>query len=95
MPVVPMATEPKKLDDLFLDTLKDIYGAEKQILKAQPKMVKAAVSPHLRNAFEKHRNESETHVERLGEVFELIGKLSSFAALIIVGRCRCPYLSGC
>lgn len=69
-----MASEPKKLDDLFLDTLKDIYYAEKQILKALPKMAKAATSPDLKNAFEKHRDETETHVERLGEVFELIGK---------------------
>jgi len=69
-----MASESKKLDDLFLDTLKDIYYAEKQILKALPKMAKAATSPDLKNAFEKHRDETETHVERLGEVFELIGK---------------------
>lgn len=69
-----MATEPKTLDDLFLDTLKDIYYAEKQILKALPKMAKAASSPELRQAFQTHRDETETHVERLGEVFEAIGK---------------------
>ncbi|MGO4175772.1 ferritin-like domain-containing protein [Bosea sp. RAF48] len=69
-----MATEPKKLDDLFLDTLKDIYYAEKQILKALPKMARAASSPEVRKAFETHRDETETHVERLAEVFELLGK---------------------
>lgn len=69
-----MASEPKTLNDLFLDTLKDIYYAEKQILKALPKMAKAASSPELKKAFEKHRDETETHVERLGEVFEILGK---------------------
>jgi ferritin-like metal-binding protein YciE len=69
-----MANEPKTLDDLFLDTLKDIYYAEKQILKTLPKMARAAKSPELKQAFEKHREETETHVERLGEVFEEIGK---------------------
>lgn len=69
-----MATEPKKLDDLFLDTLKDIYYAEKQILKALPKMTRAATSPEVKKAFETHRDETETHVERLAEVFEILGK---------------------
>lgn len=69
-----MASEPKALNDLFLDTLKDIYYAEKQILKALPKMAKAATAPELKEAFEKHRDETETHVERLTEVFEIIGK---------------------
>ncbi|AZO82168.1 MULTISPECIES: ferritin-like domain-containing protein [unclassified Bosea (in: a-proteobacteria)] len=69
-----MANEPKTLNDLFLDTLKDIYYAEKQILKALPKMAKAATAPELKQAFEKHRDETETHVERLSDVFEIIGK---------------------
>jgi len=69
-----MATEPKPLDDLFHDMLKDVYYAEKQILKALPKMAKAAKSPELKKAFETHREETEGHVERLAEVFELIGK---------------------
>lgn len=47
-----MATEPKTLDDLFLDTLKDIYYAEKQILRALPKMARAATSPEVKKAFE-------------------------------------------
>jgi ferritin-like metal-binding protein YciE len=66
--------EQKTLDDLFLDTLKDIYYAEKQIVKALPKMAKAATSPELKAGFEKHLMETEGHVERLEQVFELIGK---------------------
>lgn len=69
-----MATTPKPLDDLFHDMLKDVYYAEKQILKTLPKMVKAAQSAELKKAFETHREETEGHVERLAEVFELIGK---------------------
>lgn len=69
-----MATSPKPLDDLFHDMLKDVYYAEKQILKTLPKMAKAAQSAELKKAFETHREETEGHVERLAEVFELIGK---------------------
>ncbi|OEO28056.1 hypothetical protein VW23_006580 [Devosia insulae DS-56] len=68
-----MPTE-KTLDDLFLDTLKDIYYAEKQIVKTLPKMAKAATAPELKAGFEKHLEESEGHIERLEQVFELIGK---------------------
>ena len=64
----------KTLDDLFLDTLKDIYYAEKQIVKALPKMAKAAESPDLKAGFEQHAEESEGHIERLEQVFELLGK---------------------
>ena len=66
--------EEKTLDDLFLDTLKDIFYAEKQIVKALPKMAKAATSSELKAGFEKHLAESEGHIERLEQVFELIGK---------------------
>jgi ferritin-like metal-binding protein YciE len=69
-----MAKEPKQLDALFHDTLKDIYFAEKKILTALPKMAKAAQAEELRAAFEKHESETEGHVERLEQVFELIGK---------------------
>jgi ferritin-like metal-binding protein YciE len=68
-----MAKE-KKLDDLFLDTLKDIYYAERKILKALPKMARAASSPELKAAFEKHKDQTEGHVERLQQVFEAMGK---------------------
>ncbi|ACF02743.1 ferritin-like domain-containing protein [Rhodopseudomonas palustris] len=69
-----VATKDKDLNDLFLDTLKDIYFAEKQILKALPKMAKAATSDKLRAAFEKHRDETEGQIERLEQVFELLEK---------------------
>jgi len=68
-----MAKE-KTLDDLFLDTLKDIYYAERKILKALPKMARAATSPDLKTAFEKHKEETEGQIERLQQVFELVGK---------------------
>jgi ferritin-like metal-binding protein YciE len=69
-----MQAKDKNLNDLFLDTLKDIYYAEKQILKALPKMAKAAHSDKLRAAFEKHHGETEGQVERLEKIFELIDK---------------------
>jgi len=65
---------PKGLHDLFHDTLKDIYFAEKKILATLPKMAKAAQSPDLKAAFEKHHGETQEHVARLEEVFEVIGK---------------------
>ena len=64
----------KDLHELFLDTLKDIYYAEKQILKALPKMAKAANSDKLRMAFEKHHDETEGQIERLEQIFEQLGK---------------------
>ena len=67
-------SQEKDLNDLFLDTLKDIYFAEKHILKALPKMAKAAHSDKLRAAFEKHEGETEGHVERLEKVFDLLDK---------------------
>lgn len=67
-----MAT--KTLDNLFYDTLKDVYYAEKKILKSLPKMAKAAQSPDLKAAFEKHEEETEGQIERLEQVFEIIGK---------------------
>jgi ferritin-like metal-binding protein YciE len=69
-----MAKEPKTLDDLFYDTLKDIYFAEKKILSALPKMMKAAQSGELKAAFEKHRGETQTQVDRLEQVFAIIEK---------------------
>jgi ferritin-like metal-binding protein YciE len=69
-----MPKKEKTLDDLFLETLKDIYHAEKQILRALPKMAKAAGLDKLRQAFEKHREETEGHVDRLEQIFEMLGK---------------------
>jgi ferritin-like metal-binding protein YciE len=59
---------------LFLDGLKDIYYDEKQILKALPKMAEAAVTEEVTAAFEKHLSETEAQVERLKQVFELLGE---------------------
>jgi ferritin-like metal-binding protein YciE len=68
-----MAKE-KTLQDLFHETLKDIYYAERKILKALPKMAKGAQSEDLKAAFEKHRDQTEGHVERLQQVFDIFGK---------------------
>jgi len=67
-----MAKKEKMLEDLFHETLKDIYYAEKKILTALPKMAKAAQSEDLQAAFEKHEGETKNQVERLEQVFELI-----------------------
>jgi ferritin-like metal-binding protein YciE len=64
----------KDLSALFLDTLKDIYYAEKQIYKSLPKMAKAANDDKLRAAFEKHHDETEGQIERLERIFDLLGK---------------------
>ena len=66
--------EAKKLDELFHDTLKDIYFAEKKILTTLPKMEKAAHAPQLKRAFAKHKTETEGHVARLEKVFAAIDK---------------------
>ncbi|MEX0407528.1 ferritin-like domain-containing protein [Aquibium sp. LZ166] len=68
-----MAKE-KTLEDLFHDTLKDIYYAERKILKALPKMARAASSDQLKQAFQKHKDETEGQIERLQQVFEILGK---------------------
>jgi ferritin-like metal-binding protein YciE len=69
-----MAKEPKNLDNLFHNTLRDIYFAEQKILSTLPKMAKAAQSTDLKAAFEKHRGETEGHVARLEKVFATIEK---------------------
>jgi ferritin-like metal-binding protein YciE len=69
-----MPAKEKTLEDLFLIGLKDIYYTEKQILRALPKMAKAAESDELRQAFETHRAETEGQVQRLERVFETMGK---------------------
>ena len=69
-----MATKEKTLDDLFLDTLKDMYHAEKQILRALTKMAKATKTDELAQAFETHRDETDGQVQRLEQVFEIVGK---------------------
>ena len=81
-----MAKQPKKLDELFHDTLKDIYYAEKKILSALPKMAKAAQNEDLKAAFEKHEGETEEQVARLEQVFELIDEKPQ-------GK-KCPAIDG-
>jgi ferritin-like metal-binding protein YciE len=66
--------EVATLQDLFVKELSDIYSAEKQILKALPKMAKAASAPELRQAFEKHLKQTEGQVDRLDRVFKTIGE---------------------
>jgi ferritin-like metal-binding protein YciE len=69
-----MAKEPKQLDELFHDTLKDIYFAEKKILTTLPKMEKAAQAPELKAAFKKHHGETQGQIDRLEKVFAIIDK---------------------
>ena len=64
----------KTLNDLFHETLKDIYYAERQILKALPKMARAAQDEKLKAAFQQHKDETEGQIDRLKQVFEIIGK---------------------
>lgn len=66
--------QSKTLDVLFHETLKDIYYAERKILRALPKMARGTQSSELRAAFEKHQEETQIHVERLQQVFDAIGK---------------------
>ncbi|WP_309085338.1 ferritin-like domain-containing protein [Chelativorans sp.] len=64
------SSQTRTLETLMLETLKDIYHAEKQVLRALPKMAKAAKSEELRKALETHRQETEGQIERLEKVFE-------------------------
>jgi ferritin-like metal-binding protein YciE len=69
--------ESMKLDTLkalYLNELRDLYNAEQQLVKALPKMAKGATSEELQDAFEKHLEQTKTHVERLEEVFEELGE---------------------
>ena len=62
----------KNLDNLFHDTLRDIYYAERKIIASLPKMIKAASSPELKGAFEKHLKQTEVQIDRLENVFAVI-----------------------
>lgn len=64
----------ESLQDLFLNELKDIYNAEKQIVRALPRMAKAAEAPELAQAFTKHLRETEGHVQRLERIFKSLGQ---------------------
>jgi ferritin-like metal-binding protein YciE len=72
-----MPAKQKTLDDLFLHTLKDIYYAEKKILKSLPRLAKAAESTELKQAFNTHREETQGQIERLEQVFEMLSKRAS------------------
>ena len=64
----------KNMDDLFVHTLRDIYYAEKQIVKALPDMIEKASDPQLKQGFQTHLRETENHVKRLEQVFQPTGK---------------------
>lgn len=72
--VKPKRTAAEGLRDLFVDELKDIYWAEKALVKALPKMAKNATTPNLVTAIQNHLKETEGHVSRLEEVFRLMGE---------------------
>jgi ferritin-like metal-binding protein YciE len=67
-----MAEETNPLEDLLIDELKDIYSAENQIVKALPKLAKAATAPELKRAFERHLEETRRQVERLDQIGEVL-----------------------
>lgn len=66
--------ENSEFHEFFVDELKDIYWAEKHLAKALPKMKKAATSPELAAAFDKHAQETQTHIDTLDQVFSLLGE---------------------
>ena len=84
--------EESKLKELFVEELKDIYSAEKQLTKALPKMAKAATSEELANAFENHLAQTEEQITRVEQVFELMEmtarakKCEGMAGLILEGQ---------
>jgi ferritin-like metal-binding protein YciE len=87
-----MMAKLNSLDDLLVHELQDIYNAENQILKALPRMIKAASHPELQSAFEEHLEQTEGQVERLDQVFKLLGvpakgkKCEGMAGLIEEGK---------
>jgi len=66
--------EMESLHELYVSELKDLYSAEKQIVKAMPKMVKNATNPQLKKAFSDHLDETEGHVDRLEKIFQTLGE---------------------
>jgi ferritin-like metal-binding protein YciE len=76
----------ENLDDLFLHTLQDIYYAEKKLVKALPKMAKRADSSALKNALTLHLEETKGHVERLDEIFKMLGQKAKSE--------KCPAIDG-
>jgi ferritin-like metal-binding protein YciE len=76
----------KTMDDLFVHTLQDIYYAEQQIAKALPKMIDKATNPMLKQGFQKHLKETEGHIKRVEQVFEMHGEK--------VKAVNCPAIDG-
>lgn len=66
----------KNLQELYVEELRDIYNAESQLVKALPKVAKAATSDELRTAFEDHLEQTKEHIERLDHIFESLGEAS-------------------
>lgn len=81
-----MTASLKTLDDLFVHELQDLHNAEKQLVKALPKMAKAANCEKLRQGFEEHLAQTEQHVERLEKIFEQLEKKA--------GRTKCDAMAG-
>jgi ferritin-like metal-binding protein YciE len=75
-----------RLDDLYLDQLKDLYSAEKQLVQALPKMAKAANSEELKMGFQEHLEQTKTHVNRLEQIFTALGSSP--------GRKKCEAMEG-
>src|SRR5277367_5919033 len=65
---------PNTIAELYVEELKDLYSAENQILKALPKMIKAATHDDLKDALETHRQQTEMHVRRLERIFDELGE---------------------
>ncbi len=76
----------RTLHDLFLDQLKDMNSAERQLMAALPKMAKAASNPELRQAFEQHLNVTKSQADRLGQIFDMMGTTA--------GRKKCKGMEG-
>lgn len=76
----------KTMDDLFVHQLQDVYYAEKQILSALPKMIDKATNPGLKQGLQSHLNETETHVQRLEQVFQMHGAE--------IKTTKCPAING-
>ena len=76
----------KTMDDLFVHTLRDIYYAENQILKALPDMIEKATDPQLKQGFQSHLAETKNHVKRLEEVFKMHG--------VEISGVDCPAIDG-
>ncbi|HEU4587333.1 MAG TPA: ferritin-like domain-containing protein [Gemmatimonadales bacterium] len=87
-----MASKLNSLNDLLIHELQDIYDAEHQIVKALPKMAQAASNPQLRQAFELHLRQTEGHIQRLDQVFQVLGvpakgrKCEGMAGVIAEGQ---------